>query len=337
MIIVMKHQATLEEISAVVSQVEARGYRAHLSHGTERTIIGVVGDDRPLENHQFELLPGVEKVVRILQPFKLASRDFHPENTIVRVRGVTIGGKQIVVIAGPCAVESRSQLLETAYAVKEAGASILRGGAYKPRTSPYSFQGLGEDGLELLAEAREATGLPIITEVMSPEAVPIVGKYTDIFQIGARNMQNYALLHAVGKTRIPVFLKRGMMNTVQEWLMSAEYVLSGGNQQVIVCERGIRTFETATRNTLDINAIPLLKQWTHLPVFADPSHGTGKWDLVAPTAKACLAAGADGLIIEVHPHPEQALSDGVQSLKPERFKELMEDLRRLVPALDRTI
>ncbi len=337
MIIVMKHQATLEEISAVVSQVEARGYRAHLSHGTERTIIGVVGDDRPLENHQFELLPGVEKVVRILQPFKLASRDFHPENTIVRVRGVTIGGKQIVVIAGPCAVESRSQLLETAYAVKEAGASILRGGAYKPRTSPYSFQGLGEDGLELLAEAREATGLPIITEVMSPEAVPIVGKYTDIFQIGARNMQNYALLHAVGKTRTPVFLKRGMMNTVQEWLMSAEYVLSGGNQQVIVCERGIRTFETATRNTLDINAIPLLKQWTHLPVFADPSHGTGKWELVAPTAKACLAAGADGLIIEVHPHPEQALSDGVQSLKPERFKELMEDLRRLVPALDRTI
>jgi 3-deoxy-7-phosphoheptulonate synthase len=336
-IIVMKHQATLEEISAVVSQVEARGYRAHLSHGTERTIIGVVGDDRPLENHQFELLPGVEKVVRILQPFKLASRDFHPENTIVRVRGVTIGGKQIVVIAGPCAVESRSQLLETAYAVKEAGASILRGGAYKPRTSPYSFQGLGEDGLELLAEAREATGLPIITEVMSPEAVPIVGKYTDIFQIGARNMQNYALLHAVGKTRTPVFLKRGMMNTVQEWLMSAEYVLSGGNQQVIVCERGIRTFETATRNTLDINAIPLLKQWTHLPVFADPSHGTGKWELVAPTAKACLAAGADGLIIEVHPHPEQALSDGVQSLKPERFKELMEDLRRLVPALDRTI
>jgi 3-deoxy-7-phosphoheptulonate synthase len=333
----MKHQATLEEISAVVSQVEARGYRAHLSHGTERTIIGVVGDDRPLENHQFELLPGVEKVVRILQPFKLASRDFHPENTIVRVRGVTIGGKQIVVIAGPCAVESRSQLLETAYAVKEAGASILRGGAYKPRTSPYSFQGLGEDGLELLAEAREATGLPIITEVMSPEAVPIVGKYTDIFQIGARNMQNYALLHAVGKTRTPVFLKRGMMNTVQEWLMSAEYVLSGGNQQVIVCERGIRTFETATRNTLDINAIPLLKQWTHLPVFADPSHGTGKWELVAPTAKACLAAGADGLIIEVHPHPEQALSDGVQSLKPERFKELMEDLRRLVPALDRTI
>ncbi|MCS7178655.1 MAG: 3-deoxy-7-phosphoheptulonate synthase [Anaerolineae bacterium] len=337
MIIVMKHQATPEEVQHVVNQVEARGYRAHVSHGTERTIIGVVGDDRPLEDHHFELLPGVEKVLRVLQPFKLASRDFHPEDTMVNVRGVTIGGREIVVIAGPCAVESRSQILETAFAVKEAGARILRGGAYKPRTSPYSFQGLGEQGLELLAEAREATGLPIITEVMSPEDVPIVGKYTDIFQIGTRNMQNYALLQAVGRTSIPVFLKRGMMNTVQEWLMSAEYVLSSGNSQVILCERGIRTFETATRNTLDINAIPLLKQWTHLPVFADPSHGTGKWDLVAPVARACLAAGADGLIIEVHPHPEQALSDGSQSLKPERFRELMESLRQLVPALGRTM
>jgi len=337
MIIVMKHNATTGEISAVVSQIETFGYRTHLSQGTERTIIGVVGDDRPLENHQFELLAGVEKVVRILQPFKLAGRDFHPENTIVQVRGIPIGGPQIVVIAGPCAVESRSQILETAQAVKEAGATILRGGAYKPRTSPYSFQGLGEDGLELLAEARELTGLPIITEVMSPEAVPTVGRYTDIFQIGARNMQNYALLQAVGKTHTPVFLKRGMMNTVQEWLMSAEYVLSGGNYQVMLCERGIRTFETATRNTLDINAIPLLKQWTHLPVFADPSHGTGKWELVAPTARACIAAGADGLIIEVHPHPEQALSDGAQSLKPERFTELMADLRRLAPAIGRVL
>jgi 3-deoxy-7-phosphoheptulonate synthase len=336
MIIVMKHNASPVDIRNVVTQVETFGYRVHLSQGTERTIIGVVGDDRPLENHNFELLSGVEKVVRILQPFKLASRDFHPENTQVHVRGVLIGGSQIVVAAGPCAVESREQLMETAIAVKEAGAAILRGGAYKPRTSPYAFQGLGEDGLELLAEAREKTGLPIITEVMSPEAVPMVAKYADIFQIGARNMQNYALLHAVGKTRIPVFLKRGMMSTVQEWVMSAEYVLDGGNHQVILCERGIRTFEPATRNTLDINAIPLLKQWTHLPVFGDPSHGTGKWDLVAPAAKACIAAGADGLMIEVHPRPEQALSDGAQSLKPERFAELVADLRRLAPAVGRT-
>jgi 3-deoxy-7-phosphoheptulonate synthase len=337
MIIVMKHHATPEQIRCVVSQVETQGFHAHLSQGSERTIIGVVGDDRPLENDLFELQDGVEKVVRILQPFKLASRDFHPENTIIEVRGVPVGGEALVVIAGPCAVESRSQLLESAQAVRAAGASMLRGGAYKPRTSPYAFQGLGEDGLELLAEAREATGLPIVTEVMSPEAVPMVGKYADVFQIGARNMQNYALLHAVGRTRTPVLLKRGMMSTVQEWLMSAEYVLSGGNRQVMLCERGIRTFETATRNTLDINAIPLLKGWTHLPVFADPSHGTGKWDLVGATAKACIAAGADGLMIEVHPHPELALSDGAQSLKPQRFAELMADLRRLAPAVGRQL
>jgi 3-deoxy-7-phosphoheptulonate synthase len=337
MIIVMKHQASPDDISNIVRLVETYGYRAHLSQGTERTIIGVVGDDRPLENHNFELQPGVEQVVRILKPFKLASREFHPENTVIEVRGVPVGGPQIVVIAGPCSVESRSQLLETAYAVKEAGATMLRGGAYKPRSSPYSFQGLGEDGLELLAEAREATGLPIVTEVMSPEAVPIVDRYADVLQIGARNVQNYALLHAVGRTRTPVFLKRGMMSTVQEWLMSAEYILSGGNRQVILCERGIRTFEPSTRNTLDINAIPVLKQWTHLPVFADPSHGTGKWELVVPTGRACIAAGADGLMIEVHPHPEQALSDGAQSLKPERFGELMADLRRLAPALGRTV
>ena len=337
MIIVMKHQASPEQIRGVVSQVETHGFQAHLSQGSERTIIGVVGDDRPLENDLFELMDGVEKVVRILQPFKLASRDFHPENTVIEVRGVPVGGEAIVMIAGPCAVESRSQLLETALAVKEAGAAMLRGGAYKPRTSPYAFQGLGEDGLELLAEAREVTGLPIVTEVMSPEAVPMVGKYADVFQIGARNMQNYALLHAIGRTRTPVLLKRGLMSTVQEWLMSAEYVLSGGNRQVMMCERGIRTFETATRNTLDINAIPLLKGWTHLPVLADPSHGTGKWDLVGATAKACIAAGADGLIIEVHPHPELALSDGAQSLKPERFAELMVELRRLAPAVGRSM
>jgi 3-deoxy-7-phosphoheptulonate synthase len=381
MIIVMKHSATAAEIGAVVNEVEVQGYRAHLSQGAERTIIGVVGDDRPLKPELFELLDGVENVVRILKPFKLASRDFHPQDTVIRIGRhegrnsggnggsngaaaggangharpgtqalpgaapaevveapvVEIGGQRLVIIAGPCAVESRSQLIETALAVKEAGASILRGGAYKPRTSPYSFQGLGEEGLELLAEAREVTGLPIITEVMSPEAVPLVSQYADILQIGARNMQNYALLQAVGRTQVPVFVKRGLMNTVQEWLMSAEYVLAGGNYQVMMCERGIRTFETATRNTLDINAIPLLKQWTHLPVFGDPSHATGKWDLVAPTARACIAAGADGLILEVHPHPSQAMSDGSQSLKPERFAELTASLRLLAPAVGRTL
>jgi 3-deoxy-7-phosphoheptulonate synthase len=391
MVIVMKHTATAAEIGAVVAHVEKLGFSAHLSQGTERTIIGVVGDNRPLEPHLFELLDGVENVVRILQPFKLASREFHPEDTVIAVgdhrtasgqaangngkapvppnvalaspadgelpgastaarpgdhaatttqarrEPIQIGAQRLIVIAGPCAVESRSQLLETAIAVKEAGASMLRGGAYKPRTSPYSFQGLGEEGLEILAEAREATGLPVVTEVMSPEAVPLVAKYADILQIGARNMQNYALLQAAGKAQTPVLLKRGMMNTVQEWLMSAEYVLSSGNYQVILCERGIRTFETATRNTLDINAIPLLKGWTHLPVFADPSHGTGKWELVAATARAAIAAGADGLMIEVHPRPDEALSDGAQSLKPERFAELMGSLRRLAPAVGRTI
>ncbi len=378
MIIVMKHTASAAQVASVVNQVETQGYHAHLSQGTERTIIGVVGDDRPLEPHLFELLDGVENVFRILKPYKLASRDFHPEDTIVtiplggprpeRLNGhpggnghaagaqpaaateaavvpalapaaepVRIGGQKLVIMAGPCAVENRSLLLETAWAVKEAGATVLRGGAYKPRTSPYSFQGLGEEGLELLAEARAATGLPSITEVMSPEAIPLVAKYADILQIGARNMQNYALLQAVGKTQTPVFLKRGMMNTVQEWLMSAEYVLSGGNYQVMLCERGIRTFETATRNTLDVNAIAVLKQSTHLPVFGDPSHATGKWDLVAPAARACIAAGADGLIVEVHPHPDLALSDGGQSLKPERFAELVANLRALAPAMGRTL
>jgi 3-deoxy-7-phosphoheptulonate synthase len=337
MIIVMRHGASAVDIENVVLQVETMGYKAHLSQGTERTIIGVVGDNRPVQPHNFEMLTGVEQVVRILQPFKLASRDFHPENTVINVRGVEIGGPKITVIAGPCSVEDRDQLIETAHAVREAGADLLRGGAFKPRSSPYAFQGLGEDGLAMLAEAREATGLPIITEVMSPEAVPLVGQYTDVFQIGARNSQNFPLLTAVGKTHIPVFLKRSMMGTVQETLMSAEYVLSGGNRQVMICERGIRTFETATRNTLDINGIALMKQWTHLPIFGDPSHGTGKWELIGPTAKACIAAGADGVMIEVHPHPEVALSDGAQSLKPEKFAALIRELRTLAEAVGRTL
>ena len=337
MIIVMKRGASAADLSFVVSQVETFGYKAHLSQGTERTIVGVVGDDRPLENHNFELLPGVEQILRILQPFKLASRDFHPENTIVDVRGVHVGGDKVVIVAGPCSVESRSQLLETAWAVKEAGATILRAGAFKPRSSPYSFQGMGEEALELLAEARDEVGLPIITEVMSTEQVPLVSKYADVLQIGARNMQNFPLLQAVGRTRIPIMLKRGLMNTIQEWLLSSDYILSGGNRQVMLCERGIRTFETATRNTFDINAIPLMKGLTHLPILGDPSHGTGKWDLVAAVGRACIAAGADGLMIEVHPDPAKALSDGAQSLKPERFAELVVSVRQVAAAVGRTV
>jgi 3-deoxy-7-phosphoheptulonate synthase len=282
-------------------------------------------------------MSGVERTVPILRPFKLASRDFHPKDTVIKLNGVSIGGDQVVVIAGPCAVESREQLLETAHAVKEAGAQGLRGGAYKPRTSPYSFQGLGEEGLKLLAEAREETGLLVVTEVMEPDLVPLVSTYADIMQIGARSMQNYALLHAVGEAQKPVLLKRGMMSTMEELLMSAEYILSHGNERIILCERGIRTFETYTRNTLDVSAVPLLKQLSHLPVVADPSHGTGKWELVEPVTRAAVAAGADGLLIEVHPHPEKAMSDGAQSLKPERFATLMEHLNAIAEAVGRTV
>jgi 3-deoxy-7-phosphoheptulonate synthase len=280
---------------------------------------------------------GVETVTRIGHQFKLASRQAKSEDTVIALNGTAIGGRRLVVMAGPCSVESRGQLLETAYAVKEAGARLLRGGAYKPRTSPYAFQGMGLKGLELLAEAREITGLKIVTEVMTPEAVPLVSQYADILQIGARNMQNYGLLNAVGRTQRPVLLKRGMMSTIQELLMSAEYIMSNGNYKVMLCERGIRTFEPMTRNTFDLNAVPLLKQLSHLPVIADPSHGTGRWDLVAPMAKASIACGADGLIIEVHPHPEVAVSDGAQSLKPEKFAEMMRELKPLAEALGREL
>jgi len=275
--------------------------------------------------------------VRILHPFKLASRDFHPDDSIVKINGVSIGGKPIIVMAGPCSVESREQLMETAAAVKQAGAHILRGGAFKPRTSPYAFQGLGLKGLELLREAREAYHLPIITEVMSPQEVTLVAQYADILQIGARNMQNYPLLHAVGEIQKPVLLKRGLMSTIEELLMAAEYILSHGNTRVMVCERGIRTFETATRNTFDVNAIPVLKALTHLPVIADPSHGTGKWELVTPIARAAIAAGADGLLVEVHRDPAHALSDGAQSLKPENFAKLVDQVRRVAHAVERTV
>jgi len=336
-IIVMKYGATSQQIANMIAQIEQRGFRAHLSEGVERTIIGVIGNDRPLDKEQVLRWEGVERIVPILHPFKLASRDFKPQDTVVTVNGMTVGEQKVVVIAGPCAVESREQLLETAHAVKAAGASALRGGAFKPRTSPYSFQGLGLEGLKILAEAREQTGLPIVTEVMAPEQVPLVSTYADILQIGARNMQNFALLEAVGRAYKPVLLKRGMMSTIEEFLLSAEYILAQGNTQVILCERGIRTFETYTRNTLDINAIPLLKQLTHLPVIVDPSHGTGKWELVPAVSRAAIAAGADGLIIEVHPRPEEALSDGAQSLKPDRFAALMADLRRVAEAVGRTL
>jgi 3-deoxy-7-phosphoheptulonate synthase len=337
MIIVMRMGATQQEIEGVVARVHELGFRTHLSKGEERTIIGIIGDERPLDKDALARMQGVERVVPILHPFKLASRDFKPHDTIIEIAGHPVGGKQLTIIAGPCAVESREQILETAQLVKEAGAHMLRGGAFKPRTSPYSFQGLGEEALVYLAEARERTGLPIVTEVMSPEQVPLVAKYADILQIGTRNMQNYALLHAVGEAGFPVLLKRGMMSTIEELLMSAEYILSHGNHKVILCERGIRTFETYTRNTLDINAIPVLKELTHLPVIVDPSHATGKWSLVSAVSRASIAAGADGLIIEVHPNPEKALSDGGQSLRAARFAELMKQLARVSDAVGRTL
>jgi 3-deoxy-7-phosphoheptulonate synthase len=335
MIIVMRHDATAKQIAEVVAKVESKNLRVNISRGEERTIIGVIGDDRPIDRTLFEALDGVEKTVPILKPFKLASREMHPLDTLVPLDGLKVGGLQIGIIAGPCSVESREQILETAFAVKEAGAVALRGGAFKPRTSPYSFQGMGEKGLELLAEAREATGLPIVTEAMSPEQVPLVARYADVIQIGARNMQNYALLNTAGESGRTILLKRGMMSTIEELLMSAEYILAQGNSRVILCERGIRTFEKYTRNTTDINAIPVLKQMSHLPVILDPSHGTGKWEYVLAVARAAIAAGADGLIIEVHPHPEDALSDGAQSLKPEKFAQLVREVKKVAEAVGR--
>ena len=337
MIIVMSSREP-SDIQRVVKKIEKFGYQAHLIEGVERTVIGAVGDERGKERLQsLESMPGVEKVVPILKPFKLAGRELRKDDSVIAVGPAQVGGDRFCVMAGPCSVESREQILETAHAVKEAGATILRGGAYKPRTSPYSFQGMEEEGLKLLKEARDETGLQIITEVMTPEQVPLVASYADILQIGARNMQNYGLLRAVGKCAKPVFIKRGMMSTINELLMSAEYVMSEGNTQVILCERGIRTFETETRNTLDISAVPVLKKNSHLPVIVDPSHATGHWDFVAPMALASVAAGADGIMVEVHPHPEEAFSDGAQSLKPKRFAELMRDLRAFLDVVGRTL
>jgi 3-deoxy-7-phosphoheptulonate synthase len=339
-IIVLRTDATEEEIRHVAKKLESRGLQVNISQGTERTIIGVIGDTSKVSEEEEDAIraaPGVENVLRILKPYKLASREFRKENTEINVRGIVIGGRKIPVMAGPCAVENKTILTSIAEKVKEAGALFLRGGAYKPRTSPYSFQGLGEEGLKYLAEAREKTGLPVVTEIMDPRDLDVIVRYADIIQIGARNMQNFRLLLEVGTTQKPVLLKRGLSSTIKEWLMSAEYIMSRGNQEVMLCERGIRTFETATRNTLDLSAVPVLKQLTHLPVVVDPSHGVGKWDLVAPMAKAAVAAGADALIIEVHTNPEEAMSDGEQSLRPEHFERLMRELKSVAEAVGREI
>ncbi len=337
MIVIMNPDATMRDKSAVIARAEDLGFKVHLSEGKERTIIGIIGNDRVINREQIERMTGVERVVPILKPFKLASREFKASDTTFPLGNHTIGGGEIVIMAGPCSVESRSQIIETAIACKEAGAHVLRGGAFKPRTSPYAFQGLGEEGLKYLAEAREATGMPIVTEVMEPGLVPLVCEYADILQIGARNMQNYALLHAAGESQYPVLLKRGMSSLIEEWLMCAEYILSHGNTRVMLCERGIRTFETYTRNTFDINAIPVAKQLSHLPVVADPSHATGKWEYVAAAAKASVAAGADGIIVEVHPRPDEAMSDGAQSLKPEKFAKLVREMKAIAQAVGRDV
>ena len=337
MMIIMQANATPQQVEHVIEHVKAAGLAVHLSQGIEATIIGAIGETHNLPTEQFEVLEGVEAVKRITQPFKLASRQFHPENSIFPLDGFSIGGNEIAVIAGPCAVESRSQIIETAHAVKEAGANALRGGVFKPRTSPYSFQGLGEEGLEYMAEARAQTGLPIVAEIMSQTQLDLMVKYVDVLQVGARNMQNFNLLRAIGETRTTVLLKRGLSATIDELLMSAEYILAGGNQQVMLCERGIRTFETATRNTTDINAIPVLKHLTHLPVILDPSHATGHADYVAAIARAAIAAGADGLIVEVHPDPEHAASDGKQSLRPEKFAEMVKQVGQIAQIMGRRL
>jgi 3-deoxy-7-phosphoheptulonate synthase len=338
-IIVLKSGASEADVADVEGRIRAMGYTPHTIHGELRNVIGAVGDDRGKERlRALESLECVESVTPILQPFKLASREVRSGNSKVKVGAdVVVGGDKIVVMAGPCSVESREQVLEVAHKVKAAGATVLRGGAFKPRTSPYAFQGLEEEGLKLLAEARRETGLPVITEVMEPDKVDVVAQHSDILQIGARNVQNFSLLRRVAETRKPVLLKRGMSTSIQEWLLSAEYVLAGGNPDVILCERGIRTFETATRFTLDLNAVPVLKKLTHLPVVVDPSHGTGHWEYVESMAMAAVAAGADGLIIEVHPRPAEALSDGPQSLKPDRFTTVMARIRKIARAVDRDV
>jgi len=338
MIVVLRSDATEAQIKHIVEKVKALGLKPMVSKGAERTIIGVIGPEDKLRVTPLEVYPGVEKVMPVLKPFKLVSREFKPEQTIVDVgNGVKIGGKKVVVMAGPCAVENYELLLKIAKAVKKAGATILRGGAFKPRTSPYTFQGLGEEGLKYLRDAADKTGLLVVTELMDVRDMILLEKYADIIQIGARNMQNYNLLKEVGLSKKPVLLKRGMMATVKEWLMSAEYILSNGNFNVILCERGIRTFETETRFTMDLSAVPVAKGLSHLPVIVDPSHGTGRWGLVSPLARAGVAVGADGLLVEVHSNPEEAYSDGEESLLPENFAKLMVEVKAIAKAVGREI
>ena len=336
MIVVMRKDASQADLDGVLGQIREFGLQPHISQGTERTIIGIIGDERAIRKERLTLLPGVEDVIPVLKPYKLASREFRPEPTLVDVAGVTIGGSKVVVIAGPCSVESEEQILETAIAVKKSGGHLLRGGAYTPRTSPYAFQGLGVDGLKLLASVREKTGLGIVTEVMESAEVDLVAEYADMIQVGARNMHNTKLLRLLARVNKPILLKRNFAATLNEFLMSAEYLLSGGNMQVVLCERGIRTFVDYTRNTLDLNIVPAIHQLSHLPVIVDPSHGTGRHDLVHAMSLAAVAAGADGLLIEVHPRPSEALSDGEQSITPVAFDRLMEALPAVVKAVGRS-
>ncbi len=337
MIIVFNQNATVEEKAKVKAQLESKGFQIHASEGANTSLFGVVGDTSTLDINLLRVNEGVEKVMRVQEPFKRANRMFHPEDSIVNVAGIPFGGKKLQVIAGPCSVESEAQVTEIAEDVKAAGATLMRGGAFKPRTSPYSFQGLKEQGLEFLKSARAKTGLPIVTEIMSPYMIEKFVEDVDLIQVGARNMQNFELLKELGKTNKPILLKRGLAATIEEWLMAAEYIMSEGNENVILCERGIRTFETYTRNTLDVSAIPAVKKLSHLPVIVDPSHAAGMWWMVEPLAKAAVAVGADGLIIEVHNDPEAALCDGAQSLKPERFTNLMQDLKGIANIVGREL
>ena len=337
MVIVMKSNATQEQINNVEKLLKDLGLGVHVSVGSEKTIIGVIGDKRILDDTPLEVMPGVERLVPIMEPFKLVGKTFKPESSVIDIKGVEVGGSSLVVIAGPCAVESEDQIMEAATFLKSQGVQFLRGGAYKPRTSPYSFQGLGEEGLKLLAQARQETGLLIVSEVVSNESLEKAMKYVDVLQIGARNMQNFDLLQRVGRSKMPVILKRGLSSNIEEWLNAAEYIMSEGNYNVILCERGIRTFETYTRNTLDLSSVPIIKEISHLPIIVDPSHGTGKWNLVTPMTRAGIAAGADGIMIEVHPNPQVALSDGNQSLNFDSFSKLMDEIRKIAPILKREL
>jgi 3-deoxy-7-phosphoheptulonate synthase len=336
MVVVMEERATEAQIEKVVANLVESGMDVHRSTGVNRTVLGVVGAHK-VDSALIEVMDGVHEVLRITEPYKLASRTFKPEGTVIQIDDVRIGGDEVIVMAGPCSAENEEQVFTTAAACKKAGAKILRGGAFKPRSSPYSFQGLGEEGLRMLREAADQHNMKLVSEVMDVSQIDLVGRYSDIYQVGARNMQNYTLLRELGRTRKPVLLKRGIAATIEEWLLSAEYILAGGNTEVILCERGIRTFESYTRNTLDISAIPVIKKLSHLPIITDPSHATGRRDKVAPMARASVAAGADGIIVEVHSNPDKALSDGAQSMFPAQFERVMAELRIIAPAIGRSI